>query len=143
MTPDTSVIVNAEDWPGTPTTLLERGVRAVLELQNVEHAEISVTLLADADIERMNRDYLGKDRPTDVIAFSLGGDPAVGDIYLGRDQAERQAEEAGVPLDEELLRLAIHGALHVFGHDHPDGPERVDSPMFATQEELVRAVLSG
>lgn len=143
MPADLRITINAEGWPDTPTALLERGARAVLDYEGVEDGEVSVTLLSDADIEKMNRDYLGKDRPTDVIAFSLGDDHPVGDVYLGRDQAARQADEVGVPLREELLRLTIHGVLHVMGHDHPEGPDRVDSPMFAVQERLVAAVLRG
>jgi probable rRNA maturation factor len=65
----------------------------------------------------------------------------LGDIYVGYDQATRQAEEAGVPLPEELARLAIHGTLHVLGHDHPEGPERLESAMFRLQEQLVRRVM--
>jgi len=108
--------------------------RAVLEL--------SLTLLGDDDIQALNRDYLGHDRPTDVIAFALGGpEDLVGDVYLGVEQARRQAEEHGVPLDEELVRLAIHGTLHVLGHDHPDGDERWQSPMFEVQERILRSFL--
>ncbi len=59
---------------------------------------------------------------------------------MGVDQARRQAAELGVPLDEELVRLAVHGTLHVLGHDHPEGPGREESPMFALQEALVRAI---
>ena len=77
-----------------------------------------------------------------MIAFALGDVAApVGDVYLGAEQAARQAVEYGVSLAEELVRLTVHGTLHVFGYDHPDGPERVRSPMFVRQEALVRAVL--
>lgn len=143
MAADLSISINAGAWPDAPTELMERGVRTALEHEGVERGEVSVTLLADADIEQMNRDYLGVDRPTDVIAFSLGDDDPIGDVYLGREQARRQADELGVPLTEELLRLAIHGTLHVLGHDHPDGPERLESPMFELQERLVEVVLGG
>ena len=61
----------------------------------------------------------------------------MGDVYVGADQALRQAGEYGVPVAEELVRLTIHGTLHVLGHDHPEGPERVGSPMFRLQESLV------
>jgi probable rRNA maturation factor len=48
----------------------------------------------------------------------------------------------GVSLEEELLRVAIHGALHLLGHDHPEGPERIESPMFQKQEALLTQVLA-
>jgi probable rRNA maturation factor len=104
--------------------------------------EVSVTLLSDVGIQRINRTYLDRDRPTDVIAFSLGDDDALlGDVYIGAEQALRQADELGIEPSEELVRLTVHGLLHVLGHDHPEGPERIDSPMFLRQEVLVREIL--
>ena len=106
-------------------------------------AELSVTLVGDAEITRLNREYRGKDRPTDVISFSLGSsDQPLGDVYVGAEQARRQAKALAVPLSEELVRLAIHGTLHVLGHDHPDGDARFSSPMYVLQEQLVGEVLS-
>jgi probable rRNA maturation factor len=123
--------------------LIEEAVRKTLAREGRPEVEMSVALLGDDDIRELNRRYLGKDSPTDVLAFALGdGGDMVGDIYIGIDQARRQAYEAGVPLREELVRLAIHGALHVLGHDHPDGPEREESPMFSLQERLVRELLA-
>lgn len=135
--------IDEETYPDAPVHLVESAVRRTLATEGAGDAEISVALLPDEDMRRLNREYLGRDRTTDVIAFSLtgGDDTIVGDVYLGYEQAARQAEGIGVPLDEELVRLAIHGILHVLGHDHPEGPERADSPMFRLQEELVRQVL--
>ena len=87
----------------------------------------------------MNRGYLGRDRPTDVISFTLHGpdEPLLGDVYIGFDQAVRQAASEEVGVREELARLAIHGTLHVLGYDHPADETRVASAMFRRQEELV------
>lgn len=122
---------------------LERGVRAVLLRESVSEAEISLTLLEDDGIRDLNRRYLDRDRTTDVIAFPLyePGEPVVGDVYLGAGQARRQAAELGIPVDEELLRLAVHGTLHVLGHDHPEDGDRESSEMFRIQEETVEGVL--
>ena len=77
-----------------------------------------------------------------MLSFSLGEkDIVVGDVYVSFDQARRQAEDLGIELNEELVRLAIHGTLHVLGHDHPEGPERSESPMFQMQEQLLRNLL--
>jgi probable rRNA maturation factor len=61
-------------------------------------------------------------------------------VYVGAEQAARQAAEAGVGVGEELVRLAVHGTLHVLGHEHPEGDGREESPMFALQEALVREI---
>ncbi|MEM7415989.1 MAG: rRNA maturation RNase YbeY [Gemmatimonadota bacterium] len=142
MASDVSLTVNLGGRSSLPEGLILRSVEQTLSDQGIDVAEISITLLDDADIERMNRDYLGRDRPTDVIAFSLGDAGRVlGDVYVGFDQAVRQADDVGVAIEEELVRLTIHGVLHVLGHDHPEGPERMESPMFSLQERLVRGVL--
>lgn len=124
--------------------LLERGVRAALESESVAEGEISLTLLDDAGIRELNRRYLDRDHATDVIAFPLyePDEPVVGDVYLGLDVARRQASDLGIPVDEELLRLAVHGTLHVLGHEHPEGEDRDASEMMLLQEELVEGILA-
>lgn len=114
----------------------------VLRDEGVGAARVSVTFVTDAEITHLNEQYLSHEGPTDVISFPLHppGAPPVGDIYIGVDQARRQAEELGVPEAEELLRLAIHGTLHVLGYDHPEGEERYESPMYRRQEELLGKV---
>lgn len=140
--PAVEVIVNVGDFDSVEPDLMERAVRHTLASEGKDTAEVSLTLLPDAEIRRLNREYLNKDLPTDVIAFSLGDETQViGDIYLGFDQAVRQAAEYGVVLREEVIRLAIHGVLHVVGHDHSDGPDRLDSPMYVLQERLLRELL--
>jgi len=136
------VQINTGDFDRVPEALMERAVRHVFADSGAAVGEASITLLSDADIRALNREYLSKDDPTDVLAFSLGGaERVIGDVYIGFEQAVRQSTEWGVSLDEELTRLAIHGALHVLGHDHPLGEERMSSPMFGLQERLVREVL--
>ena len=135
------VQVNLGGFDAVEEALLEAAVRKALDADGRE-AELSVTLVDDAEIKRLNREYRGRDRPTDVIAFSLGSpEEPLGDVYVGADQARRQAEALGLPLSEELVRLAIHGTLHVLGHDHPDGDDRFASPMYVLQEQLLGEVL--
>jgi probable rRNA maturation factor len=129
-----------------PPVGLDRIAAAVehtLRAEGLTAAELSVTLLTDAEIARMNQEFLDHAGPTDVISFPLHapGQPVVGDVYVGVDQARRQAADLEVPLQEELLRLAVHGTLHVLGYDHPDGDEREHSPMYLRQEELLRTLL--
>ena len=141
--PGLEVLVNnVGSWP-VPEHLLAEGCEAVLAEEGIQEGEISITLLEDEGILGLNQEYFGRDRPTDVIAFALHapGDPVLGDVYLGFEQARRQASELDVPLDEELLRLVIHGVLHVLGYEHPEGEDRWESGMFLKQEKLLRSVL--
>lgn len=137
------VHVNDGGVSGAPITLLTRAVRLVLGSEGIAEGEVSLTLLGDEGIRSLNLEYLARDSVTDVIAFRLSGEgePLLGDIYIGFDQAVRQAEQMGVDTPEELARLAIHGALHVLGHDHPEGEERMESPMWALQEALLTRLL--
>jgi probable rRNA maturation factor len=67
--------------------------------------------------------------------------PVVGDIYIAPDVARRNAQAAGVSVREEIVRLIVHGVLHVAGHDHPTGVERTTSPMWRRQEALIRRLV--
>lgn len=131
--------------PAADPARIEAAVRHVLRAEGVEAGEVSVALVDDGEITRLNREWLDHDWTTDVISFNLAGEgePPIGDVYLGVEQAARQAAEYGADPAEELLRLAVHGTLHVLGWDHPEGEGRVESEMFARQEELLRAFLSG
>src|SRR5687767_7286681 len=128
--------------PAAIRRLLQVAAHAVLRRHHTTDAELSITLLDDAGIAALNRQYLAHEAPTDVIAFPLyqEGEPVVGDVYIGADQAARQAASNAVPLTEELVRLTVHGVLHVLGHDHPGGDERVESEMWRLQEEIVLQV---
>jgi len=121
----------------------ERVIEWVLDAEGVDEAEVSVAFVGDTEIAALNEQYLSHEGATDVISFPLhrpGGAP-LGDIYIGARHALRQAEELGISAREELLRLCVHGALHVLGFDHPAGPDRESSPMYLRQEELLAAFL--
>lgn len=125
--------------------LLQAAARAVLHREATVEAELSIALLDDAGIAALNQRYLAHDGPTDVISFPLyeEGEIVVGDIYIGAEQAARQAAHNGVSLEEELVRLAVHGVLHVLGYEHPEGDERTESEMWSVQEELVHRIVRG
>ena len=116
-------------------------VRAVLRSDKVRDAMISVAFIRTREIQRMNREHLRRNRPTDVIAFgfrSVGrGAPVVGDIYIAPDVARESARANGITVREEILRLVVHGTLHVLGYDHPETGARTRSAMWQKQERLV------
>jgi probable rRNA maturation factor len=107
---------------------LARMVRAAALAAGERDLEVALRLTTDPEIRVLNRDYRGKDRPTDVLAFAQQEGPAapagvLGDLVISVDTARRQARR-GLPA--ELLHLASHGLCHLLGYDHrTDGEERV------------------
>jgi probable rRNA maturation factor len=95
-------------------------------------------------MRRMNRRATGRRGLTDVLAFALPqpDGTVLGDVYLCQHAAERWVADGG-PVDEEMVRLAVHGTLHVLGYDHPDGPGRMRSAMWRKQETYVRRLIAG
>ncbi len=118
---------------------------AALSAERVRDAMLSITFLGQAAMSELNRRYMGHDGPTDVISFGLersGKRGAVlGDIYICPEVARDNAKRQGVPAGEEVLRLVVHGTLHVIGHDHPTGASRTTSPMWRRQERILARVL--
>jgi probable rRNA maturation factor len=103
---------------------------------------VDITLLSAPRMRRLNRRATGRRGLTDVIAYPLPQPDGrlFGDVYICPEAAARAAEN-GVTLREELVRLAVHGTLHVLGYDHPAGPGRTRSPMWRRQERYVRRLL--
>ena len=102
---------------------------AMLHLQ-VDDRELSVLLTNDAGIHPPNRDWRGKDRPTDVLSFSQmdsvdvpGAPRLLGDVVISVETARRQAEERGHELARELTVLLVHGIVHLAGYDHEEDDE--------------------
>jgi len=102
-------------------------------------SHIDVTLLSAAAMRRANRRATGRRGLTDVIAYALPQPDGrmVGDVYICPTAAARN----GVALNDELVRLAVHGTLHVLGYNHPEGPGRTRSRMWQLQERYVTRLL--
>lgn len=111
-----------------------------LELENVM---FNVIIINNEEIHRINKEYRGIDRPTDVISFALEDDDTfiktdkriLGDIYISIDKARQQAEEYGHKLLRELCFLTIHGILHLLGYDHMTKED--EEVMFGLQERIL------
>jgi probable rRNA maturation factor len=123
---------------------LRRDVRNIFELLGTGQQELSLMIVDDEGIRTINRDYLRRDRPTNVIAFSLTegdfGDvnPGVlGDVVVSVETAAREARTAGIPIEDAILYLIIHGILHLAGYDH-EGPKGIARAriMSAVQEAV-------
>ncbi|MCA1570904.1 MAG: rRNA maturation RNase YbeY [Chloroflexi bacterium] len=121
--------------------LLESAVCETVRVSvGAEEAEVELTLSGDSEMERLNFDHMGERGPTDVLSFPLHqwalngreshltdddgvsppGPLLLGDVVIDIDQALRQAADGDWGVVEELVLLAIHGTLHLVGHDHAD-----------------------
>jgi len=108
--------------------------------------ELSILLTGDEHIAQLNRRYLGKEGPTNVLAFPMSEAPQegelkgmLGDIVISVDTAMREAEECGETLFETVFRLLIHGLLHLLGYDHERSEEEADR-MQKAQERLLALI---
>ena len=145
-TPPLAVSVNA-DGVRSPVARAKLAdvARMALHAEGARAAMVSVTLLSSAAMARLNERHLKHRGPTDVISFgfrAVPGGPVVGDIYIAPAVARANAIDAQVSIREEVVRLVVHGVLHVMGHDHPTGATRASSPMWKRQESLVRRARS-
>jgi probable rRNA maturation factor len=109
-------------------------------------SDLSVAFVDDERMRELNRDWRGKDRPTDVLSFSqLEGEDMpgeavlLGDVVVSVDTLQRQAREGGWTDEEELVRLLLHGLLHLLGHDHED---EEDAAAMRAEEKRLVAVLA-
>jgi probable rRNA maturation factor len=111
--------------------------------------EVTLVITDDKGIRELNRDFLGEDVPTDVLAFSAqeavqpfvvapeaGG--YLGDVIVSYPRAAAQAEEYGHPVERELDLLIVHGLLHLLGYDHATEAEK--DVMWARQEAILRSL---
>lgn len=112
--------------------------------------ELSVTLIDDAQMEQLHRDWMDLPDTTDVMSFPMDelvpgtaeepvDEGVLGDIVLSPEVARRQAEAAGHAPEDELALLCVHGVLHLLGHDHADADQR--RVMFSLQKALLEEFL--
>jgi probable rRNA maturation factor len=121
--------------------LVERAVRATLDLSGAPDADLTLVLTGDERVQALNRDFLGINAPTDVLSFPADepdpetGRRYLGDVVLSVPRAAAQAGERGHTLDAEVQLLVVHGVLHLLGHDHAEAEEK--ARMWAAQAEAL------
>lgn len=119
--------------------------RAVLSYLELAEAELSILLCDDATIHPLNRDYRGKDKPTDVLSFAqregefaFVDDNLLGDVIVSMDTTIRQAKERNHSTQTELRVLLVHGILHLLGYDHIEDDEA--EIMEAKEREILSVI---
>ncbi len=131
--------------PEVPTPArLKRDLTKMLALFGLADPEVSLSLVSDASIREINREWRKKDKPTDVLSFPqndlpiadllLAGKTAallLGDIVISIETAERQAKKHKRPLADEITMLLAHGLLHLLGFDHRNDDEEREMDAYA------------
>ena len=106
-----------------PTRALKKIAQAILVLVGQAEAELSLALIGNTEMQKLNVKYRGKDYPTDVLSFPVDetlppAHPILGDVIISVQMARQQAKDRGRTADEEMVTLLIHGIVHLLGYDH-------------------------
>lgn len=123
---------------------LIRAAESILEAVGESQSELSLELVGDGRMRRLNRLYRRKDRTTDVLAFPMRESVSpysalLGDVVISVPTAVRQAREAGRSLNDEVAALLVHGVLHLCGYDHEKGPSEA-ARMRRRERVLLKAI---
>lgn len=136
--------------------LIERAFLTTLESEKIPvNCELSVVLVNNSSIKKLNNDYRGKNIPTDVLSFPMydrktlrkmissenyqeKSEILLGDIVISLEKAYEQAEEYGHTFEREIGFLAVHGILHLLGYDHIKEKERLE--MRSKEEEILKII---
>ena len=150
---------SSEEWDSSTNwpALVRRAVEAAVAHSDfadlIEAAlpiEVSVRLTSDADVHALNRDYRGKDKPTNVLSFpmvepdlidqiAIGGEGELllGDVVLAHGVCTVEAAEKNIPVEHHATHLVVHGTLHLLGYDHETGDDDAEA-----MEAVERAALA-
>ena len=126
---------------------VERVIDIAIKNQKLDNLEFNIIIVDNEYIHKLNRDYRGIDRPTDVISFAFednndlvyNGIRMLGDIFICIPQMKRQAESYSHSEKRELSFLAVHGLLHLLGYDHIEKED--EEVMFKKQDELLNKTI--
>lgn len=123
--------------------ILKDFINYASEKLSLKNVMFNVIIIDNDSIHKINKEYRGIDRPTDVITFALEDDKKIdtpevrilGDIYISYDKVISQAQEYGHSTKRELCFLGVHGLLHLLGYDHMN--KKDEEEMFSLQKELL------
>ncbi|OYW32856.1 MAG: rRNA maturation RNase YbeY [Azorhizobium sp. 12-66-6] len=148
-TPDVAIDILVDDprWEGLAgvSAHVEGAARAALATCADTFdgpVEMAITLSTDAGIQVLNREWRGKDKPTNVLSFPAAEVPEgvtpepLGDVIIALETVQREAAEEGKRVQDHLVHLVVHGTLHLLGFDHEDDAEAEE------MEEMERSILA-
>lgn len=138
-------VVNSQKIIAPDTNQIKRMASGVLNVLDEQNAELSVYIVDDAEIRKLNYHYRGVDKPTDVLAFSMregqalkGTEGILGDIVISAETVLRQARHFGKKVKDEINLYLLHGILHLVGYD--DRSARARKKMQKMQRGLLQKI---
>ena len=140
-------ILNRQRRRKIPTKMLRAAAVKILSDLGCTSSELSVSIVGDRAMRVLNREYLQKDHPTNVISFSMQEGEygslvpgLLGDVVISADTATKEADDAGITLQERLVFLLLHGILHLTGYDHERSGEAEARRMEAQEANIFAAL---
>jgi len=138
------VLIQSPRWKAEPraAAIVRKAVRTAAIAASTPRAELAIVLTDDSAIHALNRDWRGQDKPTNVLSFPAGPSrgrkaASLGDIVIAFETTAREAKADRKPLKDHLAHLAVHGFLHLVGHDHEKDRDA------KTMESLEVRILAG
>ncbi len=108
-----------------PRRAVQEAAKRIIREENVpKSCTINVVFCSDYKIRKLNRQYREMDKPTDVLSFPFGDEDLLGEIYISLQRAKVQSRRFGLTYEEEVVRLFVHGFLHLLGYRHKRAEER-------------------
>ena len=143
------LIDNRQKRHPIPIERIRKKAKVILDALGSPDGELSILLVDDTHIAALNRDYLSREGATNVISFPMQegefstiSPGLLGDVVISVDTAAAEAEAAGIPIEQRLTELLVHGVLHLFGYDHEESDAEARR-MAAKEKDIVRALNRG
>lgn len=130
-----------------PLGKIRKIIHQIFQILSISNADLDVSFVGDLAIQKLNKKFRKKDKPTDVLSFPLyeakearKGNLFLGDLVISLPTTQRQAKEYQKTFQEELYFLIVHGVLHLFGYDH-EKTEREAKIMQNLEKKILRKIL--
>jgi probable rRNA maturation factor len=129
-------------------TTIQQKTIDILNALDCDDAELSILIVDDSQIAILNKKYLRRYGPTNVIAFPMRTDPfsninpeLLGDVVISIETAEKEGKNIGISIEERFTQLLVHGILHLLGYDHEMSEQEADK-MEKKSEEILKLIES-
>jgi probable rRNA maturation factor len=132
--PVVTVVIESEGWRDDPSTLklIRRAARLALDHPPRQSRAATILLTGDARLRELNRQFRGKDKPTNVLSFTSDDPSYWGDVAIALGVVRREAREQGKTVPAHAAHLTAHGILHLKGYDHAKASDRVSMERLET-----------